>query len=361
MLGLWACTPQAAVVAGAVEDSGAADTAAVDTATDSAQPPPPLELCINEFMPDNRSVLADETGAFPDWVELHNPGSKPVLLDGWSIGDDPEDLPEEVLPTGLAVPAEGYQVLFADGLPELGPAHLSVKLASDGGVIALFAPDGRGSRVSYASVPADFSIARIPDCCSGDGCFAYPFRGTPGGSNDPGAVSEENGISPGSTWRYWDQGALASGWESMAFDDGGWPSAPGPLGYGDTHQVSVIGYGADENAKYPTAYFRSSFTLGSPREVTAAQIGLMRDDGAVVYLNGIEAARSNLPEGVIAYDTLAVASAGGANETPYWTYDVDASLLLSGTNVVAVEVHQASLSSTDLGFDLSLTLTRTGP
>jgi hypothetical protein len=83
-------------------------------------------------------------------------------------------------------------------------------------------------------------------------------------------------------------------------------------------------------------------------------LSLLRDDGAVVYLNGVEVARSNLPSGTLTDATLASASVGAPDETTYWSYSIDPALLQSGSNTLAVELHQASVDSSDLGFDLTL-------
>jgi hypothetical protein len=81
---------------------------------------------------------------------------------------------------------------------------------------------------------------------------------------------------------------------------------------------------------------------------------LLRDDGAIVYLNGAELVRDNLPEGVIDFLTLANTNISRAGEYTFLEFDVDPNLLLTGTNVIAVELHQASASSADISFDLEL-------
>jgi hypothetical protein len=142
----------------------------------------PLEICINEVMPDNETTLADETGAYPDWIELANPGASEVSLDGWWLGDGEKNLVQ--LEDGLAIAAGGFLVLFADGGGAEGPLHLDFGLEANGGEVALFTPDGRGSLVQYGWTADDFAIARSSDCCAGSGCsFEHPWRGTPGESN----------------------------------------------------------------------------------------------------------------------------------------------------------------------------------
>ena len=79
---------------------------------------------------------------------------------------------------------------------------------------------------------------------------------------------------------------------------------------------------------------------------------LLRDDGAVVYLNSNEVFRSNMPGGVIGYRTLASAAVGGGDELAWYSTNVSPARLTAGLNVLAVEIHQNSTNSSDLGFDL---------
>ena len=176
-----------------VPDSGAPSTPH-ESGLDSAAPPDsdgdtgphvdaPLDLCINEFMPTNVSSVQDESLRFPDWIELHNPGPEDIALTGWTLSDFRLEPDKHVFIGGLVVPAGGFRLLWADGRPDTGAAHLSFRLSGDGGEVALFAPDGRGSIVTYDEIFADFSIARVPDCCRREDCFSFDYHGTPGLTN----------------------------------------------------------------------------------------------------------------------------------------------------------------------------------
>ena len=83
-------------------------------------------------------------------------------------------------------------------------------------------------------------------------------------------------------------------------------------------------------------------------------LNLVRDDGAIVYLNGNEIVRDNMPAGTVTYLTYAVDGVGGADETTPHPFTFDAAYLQDGLNTLAVEVHQHSPNSSDLGFDLAL-------
>ena len=80
----------------------------------------------------------------------------------------------------------------------------------------------------------------------------------------------------------------------------------------------------------------------------------MRDDGAVVYLNGTEMYRSNMPNGTVSYLTPASTSVGNADETTFFTSKFTITNLLTGTNIVAVEIHQNNATSSDMSFALEL-------
>lgn len=81
---------------------------------------------------------------------------------------------------------------------------------------------------------------------------------------------------------------------------------------------------------------------------------LLWDDGAVVHLNGIEVFRSNMPTGTISATTFALTPLAAPEESDFVSTSIERANLLSGTNVLAVEVHQANLTSSDLSFDLEV-------
>ena len=84
-------------------------------------------------------------------------------------------------------------------------------------------------------------------------------------------------------------------------------------------------------------------------------MNLLRDDGAVVYLNGVEVMRSNLPTGVVSYTTLATSAITGAEESTVYVPGTSvSSLLVAGVNTIAVEIHQHAGNSSDISFDFEL-------
>lgn len=158
-------------------------------------------------------------------------------------------------------------------------------------------------------------------------------------------------VPTGATWKYHDLGAnLGTTWKDYYFTDSAWSQGAAPLGYGDA-VTTTVGFGPSSTTKYITTYFRRTFTAS--HGFTSMRLSLRRDDGAVVYLNGSEVARSNMPTGTITSSTLASAAIAGTDETTYLSIPVSGQLY-NGTNVIAVEIHQSAASSSDIVFDLSL-------
>jgi regulation of enolase protein 1 (concanavalin A-like superfamily) len=176
----------------------------------------------------------------------------------------------------------------------------------------------------------------------------------------------ETVVPAGSTWKYLDDATdQGTNWRATGYSDGAWSSGAGPFGFGDPG-LGTTTRGAVGGQPVITTYFRHAFSLSQIASIRRLLIELQRDDGAAVYLNGVEIARSNLPAGAD-FNDLAPERINDADELVYHYIPLDvASLtvgvppgtLIEGTNVLAVEVHQQAASSTDLRFDLALRVTR---
>ena len=115
------------------------------------------------------------------------------------------------------------------------------------------------------------------------------------------------------------------------------------------------GDGTTELSAIPTtALFRTAFTLDADPTTATLRLRCQIDDGAIVYLNGVEALRLNLPAGPIDADTLAAAEIDSAEET---LLELPASALVRGENLLAVELHQAGAPDADLRFGCALSAT----
>lgn len=156
----------------------------------------------------------------------------------------------------------------------------------------------------------------------------------------------------GSTWNYYDQGSLdGENWTSSSYSDAGWSSGEAIIGYDYNYQHPDIV--TETQGNLPCYYFRKSFTLDStPSATDEFTLNYTIDDGMVVYVNGVEAGRYNMPSGQPSYNTFATTYAAGNPDTGSMT--ISGSLFKKGTNVIAVEVHNNSLSSTDIMWDASL-------
>ncbi len=89
-----------------------------------------------------------------------------------------------------------------------------------------------------------------------------------------------------------------------------------------------------------TYYFRRAFEwTGDPNTTQLTLTGLL-DDGAVYYLNGQEIYRHNMPAGVVTRDTKALSEITAIGATA--GISIPASALRSGTNILAVELHQSA-------------------
>ncbi len=181
---------------------------------------------------------------------------------------------------------------------------------------------------------------------------------------DVGNSSEWPVAFKSSGWKYrnsyQDVVAIGNGsWKNTTYNDAAWSSGTGTLGYDDgapTHTIGKWlwpqGSGRTGTNTPKTQYFRKSFNITNAPSHAGYRIKAWADDGMVVYLNGREVFRLNMPAGTI--DSLMAAIIAPANDSIYkdTTVYVPADLI-TGTNVVAAEVHQFG-SSVDRYFDLSI-------
>ena len=161
-------------------------------------------------------------------------------------------------------------------------------------------------------------------------------------------------VATGSVWRYLDDGSdQGAAWRAITFADSLWKSGPAKLGSNDNPRTTInLG---PVNARFITTWFRHSFVLSNAAAYTNLAFRVLRDDGAVVWLNDTELFRMNMTNsGPITYTNLALTAVEGAEETIYFLTNVAAAALRNGTNVLAVELHQVNRATTDAGFDLEL-------
>jgi hypothetical protein len=156
-----------------------------------------------------------------------------------------------------------------------------------------------------------------------------------------------------SLWRYRDNGVFPGAtWMATNFVDSSWPVGGAPLGYGGGGETTT-NYSA---VKYFAYYYRHYFTVTNAAGLASLDFNLRRDDGAVVYLNGVKLYSENMPATVLS-NTPAVTNISGTPTIFRTTTFAIAALptpLLEGTNVLAVEIHQQNTGSSDIVFDLEV-------
>ncbi|MES2707465.1 MAG: lamin tail domain-containing protein [Verrucomicrobiota bacterium] len=208
----------------------------------------------------------------------------------------------------------------------------------------------------------DGSDPRLPGGAVNPAAFSY----TAALGTRPLVEAHDGVAGRGAVWKYLAPAAdPGETWKNTAYDDSSWSSGAAALGYGGGGEVTDVG-GADIDPATPgeqrniTTYFRRGFQIENPSAVTGLNLRLKRDDGAVVYLNGREVFRSAMPAGAIGFTTPGNSGANVSDDGNTWFPKalVPADFtLVAGTNVIAVEIHNAFSGSSDLSFDLELTAT----
>ena len=261
---------------------------------------------------------------------------------GIAIADTPSQAPLGNYPAQFTVQLSTFssQAVSADysvtGLESLGSEEvtlLSGTLTFDPSetrkVLDLPIP----ARGSYALIRVALDNVTNAENTGGEAWFLSPEM-----APDPTLITR------GSDWRFSaDRAEPPAGWQGQPFDDSAWKSGPTPIGYGDDDEATELT--SEERGpsddRTTAVYFRREFSLANPDSISALTLNLQRDDGAVVYLNGAEVARSNMDDGAVTYSTRASGSAGNSTEeNAYYQIELDASLLAelqAGTNVIAVE------------------------
>ncbi|HRU70212.1 MAG TPA: CotH kinase family protein [Kiritimatiellia bacterium] len=255
------------------------------------------DIRINEAVASNHNGLIDEDGESSDWLELVNTGAARVDLAGWGLSNDLSD-----------------PFLWTFPSVSLGPgAHLLV----------------------WAS-----KKNRRPNLVAGEELILIPES---------------------TAWRYWDAGHVPDGaWQTPEFDDSAWPLGNARFGSPTVPGGTTLAKSPAAQF-YPAYFFRRIFTLGavpSAEEVGPLSIRHHFDDGAVVWLNGVEIYRYKMPPGPVSY-TAYTGDGYNVDYTGGWlTNTLDKAqilaLLISGNNVCAVSLHQSKPSTSDAIFDMGL-------
>jgi hypothetical protein len=163
-------------------------------------------------------------------------------------------------------------------------------------------------------------------------------------------------VNYGDMWRYNDKNVdLGTAWRASAFDDSAWQQGPGLFGF-ETAPLPAPGIRTPfTNSQQLTFYVRTKFTYNGSLKGATITVDQVLDDGAVYYLNGQEIGRSGMPSGSVTFTTAAGRTTGDAVEE-LGVITADGSALVNGSNVLAVEVHQTSSTSSDVVFGMRLNI-----
>ena len=305
----------------------------------------PAAVRINEWLAKGAAPFAD------GFVELFNPQSSPVDLGGCSLTDDPATAQGGGF-APLTFFADHSFMVFTPDDPGLA-GQKAPPLSTAGGAIALLDPESREiDKIVYGPQTAGVSQGRSPDASSTIESFALPTPGAPNPVMAPPVPVVKSLIAIDSIWSYEQSGtALDASWRQPAYADSAWPKGPGVLYVEDAAlpgpKNTLLKLGPT------TYYFRTHFTLdAAPEKVASLDLTLLIDDGAILYLNGEEVYRLGMPAGAVTNDTRAGRTVGNAVlEGPF---QIPTDHLVQGDNVLAVEVHQASATSSDIVLGLTL-------
>lgn len=167
-------------------------------------------------------------------------------------------------------------------------------------------------------------------------------------------IAQTTLVAAGSSWKYLDNGSnQGTSWIGPGFSDVSWKSGNAELGYGDGDEVTVVGYGPNSKSKYITTYFRKTISVANASAYGSYTLNVKRDDGIIVYINGVERYRNNMPAGTIGYTTWASTTCADDGET-WYTATLPSGSLVTGSNTIAVEVHQCYPDNSDVTFEFEL-------
>tara|TARA_B110000977_G_scaffold34070_1_gene45408 strand:+ start:819 stop:3572 length:2754 start_codon:yes stop_codon:yes gene_type:complete len=160
-------------------------------------------------------------------------------------------------------------------------------------------------------------------------------------------------FNQGSSWLFLDSGINpGSSWKDSVFNDSLWPVGIGHFGFGDGDEQTVLNNGLD------CYYFRKKVNIPNINEINDVYFHMIHDDGAVLYINGQEATRTEMvPLGTIGHFTNARQSCNSTNENNFYTYKISSNLFVNGINTIAVSLHNSSNTDSDISFDCFVTST----
>ena len=244
------------------------------------------QVVINEYCASSTSFL-DEYGDNADWIELYNTSSADVNLEGWHLSDKASNLTKWTFPSYILKPGK-YLLVYASGKD-------------------------------------------LYEYSAGDTIFYNPLV----------EATDNFSYAIGSS-------SISSNWYKADFDDSKWSVGKGGFGYSSTYAATEVPYGTI------SVFVRKKFIISNLEAISQLFFDVDYDDGFVVYLNGHEVARENLGEvgEITPYNTTTPDYVNPllVNGSPLAHYNLtdDIKYLVEGENVLAIQIHNISETSSDL-------------
>ena len=295
-----------------------------------------------------------------EFVELHNATAAAVRLSGWTLEKFSFPADTVIAPGGFVVIAQD-PTLFAKefGFQPLGP--LPGKLSNRGEKLTL--RDGGGKVVDEVKYGVGFPW---PTAANGAGPSlervhpALP-SGDPGSWRSAGypvvapAVAGTVFIAAeDARWR-WRKGTSEASqprdaWRRAGFtEDSTWQDGRTSIGYEDGDDHTIL---TDMQGRYTSLFLRHTFVVSGKIPPTLL-LRVRVDDGCIVWINGAEVARFHVPAGDLPFSGVAENHEAG-EEFEEALLDQAARLLVTGTNLLSIQVFNASRTSSDLTIDAEL-------
>jgi len=168
--------------------------------------------------------------------------------------------------------------------------------------------------------------------------------------------AQEKIIEEGDSWFYYDSKTPPdNNWFRNNGIEKQWSSGVSPLGYGDSVVKTVLDFGEDEKNKPFTTYYKKTFVLDDPYKFLLYKVNIQKDDGIVVYINGNEITRIDMPDGAIDhYSPARGLIVSGKMEEYVHTIILTPDNFKQGLNTISTSVHKARAYSADCIFNLEM-------
>ena len=121
------------------------------------------QIVINEVMISNKGAVPDETGAFPDWVEIYNNTDSSLDISGYGLSDDLLTAAKWTFPEGSVISPRGYLVVFCSGDVTRGKMHAGFKLSASDEVILSTVSGKVVDSITLRAVTSGYSLGRSAD------------------------------------------------------------------------------------------------------------------------------------------------------------------------------------------------------